>query len=170
MINTISGKTQWNCLFILPLALLMLLSSCEEKTNTPVIVDYSVKETRDQFELLKLDSVYTNLLGTEKDEAEADSLYRSWLNFNRELAKMVRGKQFDWETADSTVILWNRVYCQPGGAIDYYFYYITDSVINQQVGKEYGEFIGKHISGLKYPVVRNFKYSQCGSYRHKNYD
>ena len=156
---------------VLPVLILVVLSiSCNEDVVSPVIIDYSTKEAREEFQTMKLDSTYTNLLGSEKSEAEADSLYQSWMDFNKELAQLIRDNNFDWETQDSSIILWNRVYCQNDGTIDYYLYYIRDSIVNEKVAEKYGEFIGQHISEMKYPVNRDFKYAQCGSYRHKNYD
>jgi len=156
---------------ILPALLLtVFVLACNKNSKPPVIIDYASKQSYEYFQSLHLDSAYTNLLGSEKSEAEADSLYEAWYAFNKELAQMIREEHFDWETQDSSVILWNRVYCQGDGTIDYYLYYIRDSLINEKVGKKYGEFIGQHISNLKYPVNRDFIYAQCGSYRHKNYD
>jgi len=144
--------------------------SCSPDLKVPVVIDFSTKESREQFQSLNLDSIYTNLLGTEKNEAEGDSLYQSWLGFNEELAQMVRDNHFDWGTTDSSVVLWNRVYCQPDGTIDYYLYFIRDSLVNELSKQRYGEFIQQNISAIKYPVIRNFKYAQCGSFRHKNFD
>lgn len=171
MISKASGKQHFFIFFLIALPIIFVLFSCNRKNKSePVIIDYSTREARDQFQTLNLDSIYTNLLGSEKNEAEADSLYQSWLAFNNELAQMIRDKHFDWGTSDSSVILWNRVYCHGDGTIDYYLYFIRDSLVNKQVGENYAEFIRQNISNLKYPVIREFKYAQCGSFRHKNYD
>ena len=144
-------------------------AACVSKDPAVNVIDYSGKEAREAFVALNLDSIYTNLLGSEETEEEADSLYQDWLKFNEELASMIRDKNFDWGTEDSSIVLWNRVYCDGDGKINYYLYYIRDSLANNAAKDRYATFIKENISTLKYPVKRDFKYAQCGSYRHKNY-
>ena len=155
--------------FFVFVSLVVCMLACSQEKSSVTVIDFSKRETREAILASDLDSVYTNLLGTEKDEAEADSLYNDWMRFNAELADLIRDKKFDWGSEDSSIILWNRVYCDGGGKINYYLYFIRDSLVNETAKERYGAFIEENIASIKYPVKRDFKYFQCGSYRHKNY-
>lgn len=155
--------------FIVFAGFIVCMLACSHEKFSVTVIDFSERETREAILASDLDSVYTNLLGTEKDETEADSLYNDWMRFNAELADMIRDEKFDWGTEDSSIILWNRVYCDGDGKINYYLYFIRDSLVNKTAKERYGAFIEENIAAIKYPVKRDFKYFQCGSYRHKNY-
>lgn len=144
--------------------------SCSVKnTEEPLVFNFGTQEGRDIFNQLDNDSLYTNLIGTEKDEAEADTLYQRWLGFNKELAKTVKSNNFNWNTKDSAVILWNRVYCNGKGEIEYYLYMIRNENVSEETAKAYGDFIKTQLPNLKYDVQREYKYAQCGSFRHYVY-
>ncbi len=141
-------------------------TNTENVNRKPVVFDLSEREIRMNFDFEKYDSVYTNLLSTVTNDAEGDSLFNLWVDFNNELANIIKDNHFDWGSADSSVILWNRVYCSPEGNIEYYLYNVIDSTVSAEQKAAYGDFIQDILPDLKYPLARNYKYAQCGSKRH----
>ncbi|MEN8116760.1 MAG: hypothetical protein ABFS16_07255 [Bacteroidota bacterium] len=164
-------KIKKHLLFLFSLTIFIFsFTNCNKhKNNFPVVIDFSTKEARDEFSKLELDSLYINLLNTVTNEQEGDTLYQRWLDFNSQLADTVKANNFNWGTKDSSVIIWNRVYCAENGKIEYYLYNIVDSTISQDQKVAYGAFIKTKLPLLKYNVQREYKYAQCGSWRHYTY-
>lgn len=151
-------------------ALIAVCWSCaKEEKKIPQVFNFGTQEGRDVFNSLDNDSLYTNLIGTEKDKAEADTLYQRWLGFNKELATRVKSNDFNWGTKDSAVILWNRVYCNGDGEIEYYLYMVRNENVSEETAQAFGEFVKTQLPDLKYTVQRDYKYAQCGSFRHYVY-
>ena len=151
-------------------ALIVICCSCAlEEKKEPLVFNFETQEGRDIFNSLDNDSVYTNLIGTEKDKAEADTLYQRWLRFNRELAQTVKANNFEWGTKDSAVILWNRIYCNGDGEVEYYLYMVRDTSVSEKTTHAFGELVKTQLPNLRYNVQREYKYAQCGSFRHYVY-
>lgn len=148
----------------------LISTNCvKTKNNYPIVIDFSQQENRESFAKMNLDSVYINLLGSESNEAEGDTLYIRWLAFNKHLAELVESNKFEWGIEDSSVVIWNRVYCDGNGNIEYYLYNITDTTVLEERIIAFGEFMKIQLPYLKYDVQRDEKYAQCGSYRHYVY-
>lgn len=134
-----------------------------------MVINYGDKTTRSEFNAMKLDSVYVNLLTTAQTEAEGDTLYNRWLSFHKKLAKRVKEENFNWGKKDSSVIIWDRVYCDREGNIQYYIYNVLDATVTEERKIAFGKLIQSLDPPLKYNVSREAKYAQCGSYRHYVY-
>ena len=158
-------------LFLCFTAIIVLITTncVNNSDNYPVVIDFNQQENRESFAKMNLDSVYINLLGSEINEAEGDTFYVRWLAFNKQLADLVKSNNFDWGIEDSSVIIWNRVYCDGNGNIEYYLYNISDTTVLVERKIAFGEFIKTQLPYLKYNVQKDEKYAQCGSYRHYIY-
>nr|WP_321356729.1 hypothetical protein [uncultured Draconibacterium sp.] len=162
--------------FILPICLAVFLIGCkqsEKEVIKPEVYNLSEKEIRMAFDFEKLDTVYTNLLSTATNDAESDSLFNIWLGYRKQVENLIKDNHFDWGTTDSSIVLWDRVYCTPEGEVEYYLYYVLDTTFQNTIPAErtaaYGDFIKEQLPRLKYPLTREYKYAQCGTKRYHNY-
>ena len=157
-------------LIILAFTTLFFFVGCtiQQKENL-IVVNYGDKKARAEFDALELDSVYINLLTTVQTEEEGDTLYNRWLSFHKSLANRVKEEKFDWEKKDSLVIIWDRVYCDPDGNIEYYIYNVLDTSVTEERKIAFGKLIKSLDPPLKYNVSKEIKYAKCGSYRHYVY-
>jgi hypothetical protein len=151
------------------LAVILCFGCTFQKKENLIVVNYGNKIARAEFEALELDSVYVNLLTTAQTEEEGDTLYKRWLSFHKDLAKRVKEEKFDWGKKDSSVIIWDRVYCDPDGKIEYYVYNIIDTIVTEECKVAFGQLVKSFDPPLKYNVSRESKYAQCGSYRYYVY-
>ncbi len=157
------------------LAVVILVGCNQSKTinKKPVVFDLSDRDTRMNFDFEKYDTVYTNLLNTATNDAEGDSLFNLWVEYRKKLESVIKENHFDWETTDSSIILWDRVYCTSKGEVEYYLYYVLDTAFQNTISEErrfaYGDFIKEQLPQLKYPLTRDYKYAQCGTIRYHIY-
>lgn len=148
---------------------LFFFVGCTFQKEKMLVINYGDITTRAEFDAMELDSVYVSLLTTAKTEEEGDTLYSRWLSFHKNLAKRVEEEKFDWGKKDSSVIIWDRVYCSPNGKIEYYIYNIIDTTVTEERKIAFGKLVESFDPPLKYNVIRETKYAQCGSYRYYVY-
>lgn len=159
-----------NAIFSILITFLLFSFGCIQQGTKPlVVVNYGDATAHAKFNTLELDSVYVNLLSTIQNEKDGDTLYNRWLSFHKNLAQRVKDKNFNWGKKDSSVIIWDRVYCNPDGKIEYYIYNVIDTTVTEERKMAYGELIKSLDPPLKYNVSRETQYAQCGSYRHYVY-
>lgn len=124
------------------LSIILFCFACTfQKEEHPIVINYGDKTARAEFDAMELDSVYVNLLTTAQTAEEGDTLYNRWLSFHKNLADRVKEEKFEWGKKDSFVIIWDRVYCNPDGKIEYYIYNIIDTTITEERKIAFGKLI-----------------------------
>ncbi|OZV68175.1 hypothetical protein [Winogradskyella aurantia] len=145
----------------------------EEKiveVKNPKVVNFDNKLAFNEFSKLNLDDKCVNLLDpTNTSEAERKSVINSWSNFHKNVTRFLKEEKFDWEVADSTISIYNRIYFDKNGNINYYVFNINNPSITEEKKAEFENVLLKFSKDVQLDLQRNQAFSQCGKTTYVNY-
>ena len=154
-------KTLIQALFIL------VFVCCTQKYESIKIVGSYDKEALKEIKELKLDSLYVNLLDHRNvTDSEYKEVIKSWKEFHIGLMKFMEEENFAWNTADSHVKVYNKIYFDKKGTIDYYTFRISNKSIPEDNRREFASVLEKFSKEVKLDIGKDIKYSQCGATSH----
>ncbi len=152
--------------------ILLVFNGCQQKTikRSSIIVSSSDSIHYNKIKKMNLDSAYSDLLNRKNlIDSERTIVYKAWSEFHKKLSKYVKQVKFDWEVPDSTITIFNRVYFDKNGYVDYYKFKIKNSSISTKKIKEYEKILQKFCKKEKLDIERPEKFAQCGTIIFQNY-
>ena len=145
-------------------------SSIKDKQNKILALNIGDIENFNNVKDLKLDSLYLDLLNRETvTDSVRKNIFNSWSNFHDKLDDFMKKENFEWEIDSLDVKVYQRVYFTKDGEIEYYLYNIKNELVSLEKKVEFGKLIEKFSQNAKFEIMRNEKYSQCGTnvYKYK---
>lgn len=155
------------------ICLLLSLISCKnsEKNIKGVVVGSQNTEKFAEIKKLNLNDSYNNLLNPKfSSEEDYKEVLKTWNDFHQQVGKIVKENNFDWGTKDSSVVVFNRIYFNKKGEVDYYTFKIGNKNVSKAKRIEYEKLLSENISKVKIDLKRDVQYAQCGKVRYKNYE
>ena len=141
-----------------------------ENINNPKVIDFDNKLAFNDFSKLNLDDKCVNLLDPKNtSEAERESVINSWSNFHKKVSKFLLEEKFDWEVPDSTISIYNRIYFDKNGNINYYVFNINNPSISEGKKAEFETVLAKFSKSVQLELQRDQAFSQCGKTKYLNY-
>jgi len=159
---------------------LILLSffACKNDTETsivkdvkaPTIVNFDDKLAFGDFKKLNLDDKCANLLDPRNTaEDERTSVINSWSSFHKKVTVFLEQENFKWEIPDSTISIYNRIYFNKNGTINYYVFNINNPSVTAEKKAEFEKVLEKFSRDVKLDLKREQEFAQCGKTRYINY-
>lgn len=154
------------------------LISCKQKSTEketevikePKIVSGNNEIAYNEIKKMNLNSTYTNLLDPRNvSESEYKIVVESWSEFHKKISKFIKEENFKWEVPDSTITIYNRIYFDKNGTIDYYTFKIKNPSISAEKRAEYEKVLQKFSKEVKLDLKRSEQYAQCGKTKYRNY-
>ena len=158
--------------------LIIGLISCKQKSTeketevikVPKIVSGNNEMAYNEIKKLNLDSTYTNLLDPRNvSESEYKIVVESWSEFHKKVSQFIKEENFKWEVPDSTITIFNRIYFDKNGTIDYYTFKIKNPSVSSEKQAEYEKVLQKFSKEVKLDLKRSEQYAQCGKTKYLNY-
>jgi len=154
------------------------LISCKQKSTEketevikePKIVSGNNEMAYNEIKKMNLDSTYTNLLDPRNvSESEYKIVAESWSEFHKKVSKFIKEENFKWEVPDSTITIFNRIYFDKNGTIDYYTFKIKNPSVSAEKRAEYEKVLQKFSKEVKLDLKRSEQYALCGKTKYLNY-
>ena len=158
--------------------LIIGLISCKQKSTeketevikVPKIVSGNNEMAYNEIKKLNLDSTYTNLLDPRNvSESEYKIVVESWSEFHKKVSQFIKEENFKWEVPDSTITIFNRIYFDKNGTIDYYTFKIKNPSVSSEKQAEYEKVLQKFSKEVKLDLKRSEQYAHCGKTKYLNY-
>lgn len=158
--------------------LIIGLISCKQKSTEkeieiikePKIVSGNNEMAYNEIKKLNLDSTYTNLLDPRNvSESEYKIIAKSWSEFHKKVSQFIKEENFKWEVPDSTITIFNRIYFDKNGTIDYHTFRIKNPSVSDEKQAEYEKLLQKLSKEVKLDLKRSEQYAQCGKTKYLNY-
>lgn len=149
--------------------LLICFISCKQEQKNKVVYNLDDKEQSDKVKLLKLDDQYANLLNPQVSNDEFKTVYSSWGDFHKEIGKYINQENFNWEVADSTITLVNKIYFDKEGKVEHFLFKVRNENVSNAKKEEYQQLLNKFIEDKKVNLKRDKQFAQCGKVKYKNY-
>lgn len=158
--------------------LIIGLISCKQKSTeketevikVPKIVSGNNEMAYNEIKKLNLDSTYTILLDPRNvSESEYKIVVESWSEFHKKVSQFIKEENFKWEVPDSTITIFNRIYFDKNGTIDYYTFKIKNPSVSSEKQAEYEKVLQKFSKEVKLDLKRSEQYAQCGKTKYLNY-
>lgn len=145
----------------------------EEKiadVKNPKVVNFDNKLAFNEFSKLNLDDKCVNLLDpSNTSEAERKSVFNSWSNLHKNVTRFLKEEKFDWEVPDSTISIYNRIYFDKNGNINYYVFNINNPSVTEEKKAEFENVLLKFSKNVQLELQRDQEFSQCGKTKYLNY-
>ena len=145
----------------------------EEKTENiknPKVINFDNKLAFNDFSKLNMDDKCINLLDPRNTaEDERESVINSWSNFHKKVTKFLEEENFDWEVPDSTIRIYNRIYFDKDGNINYYVFNIKNPSISMEKKVEFENVLLKFSKNVQLELQRDQEFAQCGKTKYLNY-
>lgn len=136
------------------------------ESNNPNVVNYDDKMTFEEIKKLKLDDYYPNLLDPKlSSESDYKKVVLSWTKFHQEISSYLKEAQFQWEAADSSISIVNKIYFDKDGRVEYYVFRITNPSVSAKKKAEFTQIILDFSKNVKIDLIREEQFSQCGKTR-----
>ncbi|HLV13749.1 MAG TPA: hypothetical protein VKY41_01115 [Xanthomarina sp.] len=141
-----------------------------EDIKEPKIVSANNEMAYNEIKKLNLDSTYTNLLDPRNvSEPEYKMVMKSWSEFHKNISQFLIDENFKWEVPDSTITIFNRIYFDKNGTIDYFTFKIKTPSVSDEKQTEYEKILLKFSKQVKLNLKRPEQYAQCGKTKYLNY-
>ena len=141
-----------------------------ETTKTPTVVNFDNKSAFREFNTLNLDDKCVNLLDpANTSETEREGIIRSWSNFHKQVNRFLEAENFDWGVSDSTISIYNRIYFDKNGTINYYVFNILNPSVSEEKKLEFEDILFKFSKDVQLELQRDQQFSQCGKTKYLNY-
>ena len=164
-----------DCIIILLILGLLGCGQNSSKRNTkdiskPTVVNFDNKLAFGEFNQLNLDDKCVNLLDPRNtSDAEREAVINSWTNFHKKVNEFLEEENFSWEVPDSTISIYNRIYFDKNGNVNYYVFNINNPSITEDKKTEFENVLMQFSKNVKLELQRDQEFSQCGKTKYLNY-
>ncbi|MCA0131712.1 hypothetical protein [Winogradskyella alexanderae] len=141
-----------------------------ENTKEPNIINFDDKLAFADFSKLNLDEKCVNLLDPRNtSKTERERVIKSWSNFHKKINKFMKEEGFSWEVPDSTISIYNRIYFDKNGTVNYYVFNINNPSISELKKAEFKNVLSKFSKEVHIELQRAGQFAQCGKTKYLNY-
>ncbi|MDY2586817.1 hypothetical protein [Winogradskyella aquimaris] len=141
-----------------------------ENTKEPIIINFDDKLAFTEFSQLNLDEKCVNLLDPRNTtENESKRVIESWSNFHKKIISFLKEEDFSWEVPDSTISIYNRIYFDKNGRVNYYVFNINNPSISELKKEEFKNTLSKFSKEVHIELRRDEEFAQCGKTKYFNY-
>ena len=150
-------------------------NSTETKAKTeieaePIVISFDDKPAFADFTKLNLDDKCVNLLDPRNTPAaERESVVNAWSTFHKKVNTYLTEQNFSWEVPDSTIRIYNRIYFDKNGNVNYYVFNINTPSVSEAKKAEFQRLLKMFSKDVQLGLKREEQYAQCGSIKYLNY-
>jgi len=155
--------------FILILIFIPIIISCQQKQKDPFVVHVKDKKAYAEIKKKNLDSIYTALLDPDNTrDTEYEQVITAWSTFHKKLSSYIKEADFKWEVPDSVITIYNKIYFDKDGKVEYYLFKIGNPSISEKKRIEFNALLQKFSKEVSMDIKRSQGYAQCGHTKYLN--
>lgn len=139
-------------------------------SKQPIVISFNNKAAFNKFKTLNLDSTYTNLLDPRNvSPSEYQEVTAAWSNFHNKVNNYLHEINFKWEVTDSAITVFNRIYFDKNGAVDYYAFKVLNPGVSEEKQLEFEKILKQFSNEKTLNLKRDSQFAQCGKTKYINY-
>lgn len=152
--------------------------SCKNKPSNeaalapkqPIVISFNNKAVFNKFKTLNLDSTYTNLLDPRNvSPSEYQEVTAAWSDFHNKVNNYLYEIDFKWEVTDSAITVFNKIYFDKNGAVDYYAFKVLNPGVSEEKQIEFEKILKQFSKEKTLNLKRDNQFAQCGKTKYINY-
>jgi hypothetical protein len=150
------------------------ISSCIKKTenadnkNAIGIFNYDNEQQLTQYNKLNLDETHPNLLNPQISKSDHSLVMKSWTNLHQKIGTHLSENKFNWEVEDSAITVVQKIYFNPQGAIENYFFNVLNKKVSTEKKEEYANLISSFAKNNRIEFKKDSNFAQCGKTKYLN--
>ncbi|WP_224484728.1 hypothetical protein [Robertkochia aurantiaca] len=162
--------------FVLIILILITISCREnreqkknsESVETVKVVNFDNKKELAAYTQMNLDSTHPNLLNPQISRSEYDTVVQSWKGLHHDLEQYLSQNDFNWGVKDSTITIVQKIYFNPEGKINTYFFRVINNEVTEEKKEELAHLIASFAQNHSIGIKREEPFAQCGKTRYLN--
>lgn len=154
-------------------------SKVEEKSETAKVEDvkkerivsvfnYDNEQELSEFNALNLDDTHPNLLNPQISKSDYDKVVTSWTDLHQQIGNYIAENEFSWEVSDSSITIVHKIYFNPNGEIQNYFFKVMNESVNQDKREQFADLISSFAKNHRIDFKKDEDFAQCGKTRYLN--
>ncbi len=162
----------------LVLGVLVGISSCKDKEGSktetvenkePITVfNFDDQRQLSAYTSLDLDASYPNLLNPEISVTDYKTVLKSWTELHQEIDAYLRRNNFSWGVEDESISILQKIYFEPDGDIDYYFFRVLNPRVSPEKKEQFADLLAEFAQSHQIDLKRDQIFAQCGKTKYPN--
>lgn len=158
------------------------INSCKQKTEDKVedkaelfsetkevaTFNFDNKKELSKYRELELDRTHPNLLNPEISKTEYKLVRESWTDLHQRIGTYLSERDFNWEIGDPSVDIVHKIYFNPNGEIENYFFNVLNENVSQQKKEEFANLISEFAKNHRIGLNKDERFAQCGKTKYLN--
>ncbi|MFN1834665.1 hypothetical protein AB2B38_005330 [Balneola sp. MJW-20] len=148
------------------IGLILLSFPCVAQNQVPEIdhkvTSYSDAESWEDYKKADLDQYYPDLMSPENRKENFEEVYRSWGEFHQKVYSILKKEGFTWGSDDPQIYVLNKIYFNPEGEVQHYFFRILNDSVSMEKRKKFKAILESNFGELKISYSQTEVFAQCG--------
>lgn len=163
---------------IISFVILVSINSCtsnekKELKNTSnskeiSVFNYDDSEQLAAYNKLNLDETHANLLNPQISKDDFSTVRTSWIDLHQKIGKHLSENNFHWGVKDSTITIVQKIYFNPKGDIENYFFNVLNDNVSKEKKEQFADLILTFAKNNQIGIKRDENFAQCGKTRYLN--
>ncbi|SDB31472.1 hypothetical protein SAMN03097699_0654 [Flavobacteriaceae bacterium MAR_2010_188] len=139
-----------------------------EKTRSIGIYNFDNKQELIEYNKMNLGESHPNLLNPQISKTDYDSVMESWTDLHQQIGNYLSENKFTWEVEDETITIVHKIYFEPNGEIENYFFNVLNQTVTKEKKEQFADLISDFAETNRIDFKRDKSFAQCGKTKYLN--
>ncbi len=151
---------------------------CKEKTESKTdivetekkigVFNFDNKQELAEYNRINLDDTHPNLLNPQISKSDYNVVMESWTDLHQRIGAYLSKNEFNWEVKDSSISIVQKIYFNPNGEIENYFFNVLNENVTKEKKEQFADLISTFAKDNRIDFKRDENYAQCGKINYPN--